>query len=111
MNELHETPAGDTLSLLLHSHHRFLAFLQRRTGSRETAEELLQSAFAKAEAVAFVVSRAIGLECGTHASDYIQLYQGDSNTLCSSLSLIQSTAGGILKELLSTQGSPSKEDA
>lgn len=48
MNELHETPAGDTLTLLLHSHHRFLAFLQRRTGSRETAEELLQSAFAKA---------------------------------------------------------------
>lgn len=48
MNELDESPAGDTLTLLLHSHRRFLAFLQRRTGSRETAEEILQSAFVKA---------------------------------------------------------------
>jgi len=48
MNDIDETPSGPTLTLLLHSHNRFLTFLERRTGSREIAEEILQSAFAKA---------------------------------------------------------------
>jgi len=48
MNDIDDPPVGATLTLLLHSHHRFLAFLERRTGSRETAEEILQSALAKA---------------------------------------------------------------
>lgn len=47
-HDVDDAPVGDTLTLLLHSHRRFLAFLERRVGSREIAEEILQSAFAKA---------------------------------------------------------------
>ncbi|MCC6426030.1 MAG: DUF1738 domain-containing protein [Phycisphaerales bacterium] len=50
----------------------------------------------EAEAVAFVVSAAIGLETGTAASDYIQIYNGDKDTLSRSLDRIQKTASSIL---------------
>ena len=46
----------------------------------------------EAEAVAFVVSQAIGLDTNTCGSDYIQIYAGDKNTLASSLSRIQKMA-------------------
>jgi hypothetical protein len=35
----------------------------------------------EAEAVAFVVCQAIGLETGSAAEDYIQLYEGDAKML------------------------------
>ncbi len=54
----------------------------------------------QAEAVAFVVSRGIGLETGTAASDYIALYNGDVKTLGESLAKIQEAAHSILKDLL-----------
>ena len=50
----------------------------------------------EAEAVAFVVSQAIGLDVQTAASDYIQLYAGDTKTLAASLDRIQRTATAIL---------------
>lgn len=53
----------------------------------------------EAEAVAFIVCRAIGLEPGTACSDYIQMYAGDKETLAASLHRIQETAVGILKDL------------
>ncbi len=53
----------------------------------------------EAEAVAFVVSHAVGLETGTAASDYIQLYQGDCDTLAASLQRIQSAASHIIQAL------------
>ena len=53
----------------------------------------------EAEAVAFVVSRAMGLDCLTHSADYIQLYRGDVTTLTESMQLIQSTAAGLLSQL------------
>lgn len=40
-------PDQETLDLLLANHRRFLAFLERRAGSRADAEEILQSAFVK----------------------------------------------------------------
>jgi RNA polymerase sigma factor (sigma-70 family) len=40
-----ETP--DVLRLLLDNHSRFLAFLQRRVGSRDEAEDILQEAFVR----------------------------------------------------------------
>jgi antirestriction protein ArdC len=98
-------PAKD-FSVLVHElAHELLHQTDRRAATTKTQRET------EAEAVAFVVSRAIGLECGAHASDYIQLYQGDANTLSASLSLIQATAAGILKELLSTPADPGEEDA
>lgn len=45
---MEEKPDNSTLSQLLESHRKFLAFLERRVGSREIAEEILQTAFAKA---------------------------------------------------------------
>jgi hypothetical protein len=54
----------------------------------------------QAEAVAYVVSRGIGLETNSAATDYIQLYNGDKATLAKSLSAIQETSAKILDELL-----------
>jgi hypothetical protein len=49
-----------------------------------------------AEAVAFVVCEAIGLESGTAASDYIQLFDGETETLTASLDRIQKVAAEIV---------------
>ncbi len=54
----------------------------------------------EAEAVAFVVCSAVGLETGTAAKDYIQLYRGDRETLARSLERIQKTAATILDAVL-----------
>ena len=53
----------------------------------------------EAEAVAFVVCSAIGLDTGTHCSDYIQLHAGDKATLAESLDFIQQTASVILQAI------------
>jgi hypothetical protein len=53
----------------------------------------------EAEAVAHVVSTAIGLETTRATADYIQLYQGNTETLYASLKTIQSTANTILQGL------------
>ena len=42
------TPATpDVLEVLVENHRRFLAFLERRVGSREVAEDILQDAFVR----------------------------------------------------------------
>lgn len=56
----------------------------------------------EAEAVAFVVSAATGLATGTAASDYIQLYQGDAETLAASLDRIQRASAEIIEALTGT---------
>ena len=50
----------------------------------------------EAEAVAFVVSKGIGLDTNTAAQDYISLYSGDEALLLESLEYIQQTANQIL---------------
>jgi hypothetical protein len=54
----------------------------------------------QAEAVAFVVCRAVGLETNNAAADYVALYHGDKKTLAESLSVIQETSAKILNDLL-----------
>lgn len=54
----------------------------------------------EAEAVAFVVCQAVGLDTNTAASDYIRLYRGDKNTLLASLERIQRTAASIIHGVL-----------
>lgn len=54
----------------------------------------------EAEAVAFVVASAIGLNPATSASDYITLYDGDEKTLAASLERIQRTAATMIVGLL-----------
>ncbi|MDP3911370.1 MAG: sigma-70 family RNA polymerase sigma factor [Gemmatimonadales bacterium] len=39
--------APDVLTVLVENHRRFLAFLERRVGSREAAEDMLQEAFVR----------------------------------------------------------------
>ena len=46
----------------------------------------------EAEAVAFVVCHAIGLETGSASQDYIQLYEGDAKLLTANLEYIRKTA-------------------
>jgi hypothetical protein len=58
----------------------------------------------EAEAVAFVVSQAVGLECGTAASDYIQLYDGKKETLMASLERIRATAREVIKAVIAAEG-------
>ena len=53
----------------------------------------------EAEAVAYTVSRAIGLDTNTAASDYIQLYNGDKKTLAQSLGRIQKIAADIIANI------------
>jgi len=55
---------------------------------------------AEAEAVAYVVCQAIGLDVNTASSDYIQLYNGDKTTLMASLDRIQLTAAKILEAVM-----------
>ena len=53
----------------------------------------------EAEAIAFVVGKAVGLETGSASADYIQLYHGNASLLAESLEVIQQTAGIILAAL------------
>ena len=69
----------------------------------------------EAEAVAFVVCRAVGLETGTASSDYIQLWHGDANLLRESLEAVQQTAavilGGITPESAAISSAPDDHPA
>jgi antirestriction protein ArdC len=74
------------------------------TLAHETAHELMHRDHStskriretEAEAVAFVVCSAIGLETGSAAQDYIGLYGGDAKLLGESLEYVQRTATQIL---------------
>ena len=53
----------------------------------------------EAETVAFIVGTAIGIRSSVDATDYIQLYDGNADTLRQSLHRIQATAKTILSAL------------
>lgn len=87
--------AAEEFSVLAHeTAHELLHRGDRRKETSKTVRET------EAEAVAFVVSTAIGLDPGTASSDYIQLYSGDKDTLAESLGFVQRTAAEILKAIL-----------
>jgi DNA transposition AAA+ family ATPase len=69
----------------------------RRNGTSKRVRET------EAEAVSFVVCDAVGLETGTAAQDYIQLYEGDAKLLTESLDRIQQTANRILTAITPEQ--------
>ncbi len=54
----------------------------------------------EAEAVALIVCQAVGLDTNTAASDHIQLYAGDKDTLSASLERIQHTSTRIISGIL-----------
>jgi RNA polymerase sigma factor (sigma-70 family) len=43
----HSSVAPDVLNILVENHRRFLGFLERRVGSRDAAEDILQEAFVR----------------------------------------------------------------
>jgi hypothetical protein len=73
--------------------HELLHKTERHSATTKTVRET------EAEAVAFVVSKAVGLVTGTASADYIQLYHGNASLLAESLEVIQQTAGVILAAL------------
>ena len=70
--------------------HSRLHFSARRA---ETTKRIRET---EAEAVAFVVSQAIGLDTNSASSDYVKLYNGDQNTLVQSFGHIQQVSTEIL---------------
>ncbi len=82
---------ADAFSVLVHeTAHEMLHLDPANRPKDKTVRE------AEAEAVAFVVCHGIGLDVNTASSDYIQLYNGDKETLVKSLERIQRTAAEIL---------------
>jgi len=74
--------------------------LHKNERRRETTKTVRET---EAEAVAFVVCQAIGLDTGTAAADYIRLYNGDADTLGESLDAIQKAAAEILAAITNEQ--------
>ena len=65
----------------------------------------------EAEAVGFIVSQAFGLDSVTHCSDYIQLYDGNAETLRESLEQIQKTAQWIIESVGAIESEASEAEA
>jgi hypothetical protein len=66
---------------------------ERRTATTKVVRET------EAEAVAFVIAKAVGLQAGSASADYIHLYHGNASLLAESLEIIQLTSAIILAAL------------
>ena len=86
-------PAAEEFAVIAHElAHELLHRGSDRPNSKTVRET-------EAEAVAFVVAQAVGLDAGAAARDYIQLYDGKTDTLAASLDRIQKTAADIIAAL------------
>ena len=86
--------AAEEFSTLVHElAHEMLHKSERRTATTKVVRET------EAEAIAFVIGKAVGLETGSASADYIHLYQGNASLLAESLEVIQQTSGIILAAL------------
>jgi len=83
--------AGEEFSTLVHEAAH--AALHRNNGREQPSKTVRET---EAEAVAYVVSQAIGLETNSASADYVQLWGGDAKTLTASLERIQRTASEII---------------
>jgi antirestriction protein ArdC len=91
-----QSPAEEFSTLAHEISHELLHRGDRRSStSRRTRET-------EAEATAFVVCHAIGLETGSAASDYIQLWKGDAQLLTESPAFIRQAASQMLLALTGT---------
>lgn len=84
------TPAEE-FSVL--SHELAHELLHGRAERQDTTRKVQET---EAEAVAYVVCQAIGLDCNTSSSDYLATYRADATTLAASLDRIQQVAGRIV---------------
>jgi len=85
-----QSKAEEFVTLVHETAHELLHKAERRTFTTATVRET------EAEAVAFIVGQAIGLEMGNASSDYIQMYNGNATLLAESLEVIQRTSAVIL---------------
>jgi antirestriction protein ArdC len=86
--------AAEEFSTLAHElAHELLHRGDRRASTTKLVRET------EAEATAFVVCQAVGLETGSAASDYIQLWNGDVQVLTESLGCIRQAASQMLGAL------------
>ena len=82
--------AAEELLVLAHEWaHELLHRADDRPASRDTRE-------LEAEAVAFVIGEAVGLNARASSRDYLHLYHGDREALAGSLDRIQRAASVIL---------------
>ena len=85
---------AEEFSTLVHElAHEMLHKAERRTTTTKVVKET------EAEAIAFVISKAVGLETGSASADYIHLYHGNASLLAESLEVIQQTSAVILAAL------------
>ncbi len=88
-----QSKAEECATLVHELAHEMLHKAERRTQTTKTVRET------EAEAIAFVVSKAVGLQTGTASADYIQLYHGNALLLAESLEVIQKASAVILAAL------------
>jgi Domain of unknown function (DUF955). len=97
---------AEEFSTLVHElAHEMLHKAERRTATTKVVRET------EAEAIAFVIGEAVGLDTGTASADYIQLYHGNASLLAESLEVIHQTSAVILAALQpsSTETMPDAE--
>jgi antirestriction protein ArdC len=87
-----QSPAEEFATLAHELAHEMMHRTERRSASKCTRET-------EAEAVAFVICHAIGLETGSASQDYIQIYDGDAKLLTASLEHIQKVVNQILNAI------------
>jgi len=89
---------AETFATLVHEvSHEAIHKAERRTMTTKTVRET------EAEAIAFIVSRAVGLNTGSASADYIAMYSGNVELLTESLSVIQQTSATILDALFAEE--------
>ncbi len=86
------SPAMAFTTLVHEYGHELLHHADDRPASRDTRE-------LEAEAVAFVVGAAVGLNTSDASRDYIHLYRGDREALAQCLTRVQQTASAILRAI------------
>jgi hypothetical protein len=97
-----QSKAEEFVSLVHEIGHELLHKSERRTMTTAAVRET------EAEAVAFIVGQAIGLEMGRASSDYIQMYAGNAALLTESLEVIQRTASTILRVIRPEEPAPTE---